>query len=330
MKRKIDKALPGFVGVREFFRRLGTSFEPVRLGDDEAKRMRAKIMTIRGTPKDCVESAVRAWTASARVLEARRYPGDATVVRFGVREVNCTTLALGGRERQLLVAFDGDERVMFYSLVDERGRMEELELKVSNESFVAENADLDCWQLVEKYIGEMKYDEVFILSDKKGIGNYFQVLAGPDEKDGSRLYYVEYCLVDFAWHFCTAKHVTAGELVRLVRVLRDGGFLALQDATEWRQMDAARYWKKYKRAVCVDKWLAATCMAADSLERNAMAERCRKALARKTPGGKALSVMVEQGPWKDVVEQISTMSKSTSKFTAAERVRLAAFAELAK
>jgi len=266
MKRKIDKALPGFVGVREFFRRLGTSFEPVRLGDDEAKRMRAKIMTIRGTPKDCVESAVRAWTASARVLEARRYPSNTTYVRFGVREVDCNTLNLDDCERQLLVAFDGDGRVMFYSLIHERGLVENVKLDVSSDDFVANNPGLDDWQLAEKYVGEMAYDEFFVISDRKENYQFFQALACRADKDGARLYKVEYCLIGFSWHFCTADYVYADELVRLVRVLRDGGFPALQDAAEWRQMDAAGYWKTHNRGVYVDEWLTATGMAAEALD----------------------------------------------------------------
>ena len=86
MGERIETALPGFVGVREFFRRTGSTFETVPLGDVDAEIFRRGILAIHGTPRDYLEVQVWAWFATAKVREARRYPDGTWLVRFGVKE----------------------------------------------------------------------------------------------------------------------------------------------------------------------------------------------------------------------------------------------------
>ena len=99
MIQSIETALPGFVGLREFFRRLPTSFEAVPVETVDIERFRRGILAIRGTPRDYAEIAVWAWFATAKAHEVRRYSDGTWYVRFGVREISHTRLSEA--ERQL-------------------------------------------------------------------------------------------------------------------------------------------------------------------------------------------------------------------------------------
>ena len=123
MIRSIETALPGFVGLREFFRRLPTSFETVPVETADIERFRKGILEIHGTPRDYAETAVWAWFATAKAHEVRRYSDGTWYVRFGVREIS--QACLSEAERQLSLAFDADANMKFYTLIDGSGILDE-------------------------------------------------------------------------------------------------------------------------------------------------------------------------------------------------------------
>ena len=160
MKQRIESALPGFLGVREFFRRLGTSFESVPLETVDIDRFRKGILAISGNPRDYLEASVWAWFATAKAHEVRRYSDGTWYVRFGVREIS--QACLSEAERQLSLAFDADANMKFYTLIDGSGVPDEdsdVEFQYSDiEGKQLPDVEREGWGRLSRYIEVMQGD----------------------------------------------------------------------------------------------------------------------------------------------------------------------------
>jgi len=328
MEMPIETALPGFVGLREFFRRLKSPFEPVPVDTTDIGRFRRGILSIHGTPRDDVETSTWVWFATAKAHEARRYSDGTWLVRFGVREVygDCSMFP---KERQLIMAFDGDANMKFYTLVDGTGLTDDednLEFKFSkyyDDKHPRQEAD--GWASLHKYIQTMDKDDFFIVS-KKGCQSFFQAIG--ERHDGNLTFLVEYNLNCYVWHFTAESNVSREGLVQLVDALKDGGFPALQDAADWRQIDVERHWRHYRKTVCIDQWLKAAEMRAQAEGDTATAERCLGLLKISEDGREPLSIAVDVESATSELEQIRRLSCDADLFTAAERKRITEFLEL--
>ena len=111
-------------------------------------------------------------------------------------------------------------------------------------------------------------------------------------------------------------------------VFKDGGFPALQEATEWRQMNVERLWRHYKKTICVDQWLKAAGMRAWAEGDNATAERCLGLLESTNEGRRPLSIDVDVESATGELEQIRRLACDADLFTAAERARMQIFLDL--
>ena len=330
MKQRIESALPGFIGVREFFRRLGTSFESVPLETVDIDRFRKGILAISGNPRDYLETSVWAWFATARAREMRRYSDGTRLVRFGVREI-CDDLSLSESERQLAIAFDADGSMKSYTLIDGTGLLDdedEIEIYCSGHGGGKLLRRVsDGWARLHEHIREMDEDEFFVVSDKRYAGmSFFQAIG--ERHDGELRYLVEYCIRDFVWHFTAERMVSRDELERLVEVFREGGYPALQEAIGWRRMNVDGYWLNYKKSVCIDVWLKAAGMRAQAEGDTTTAARYFGLLEGIETGRDPLSVDVDMASALGPLEQIKRTASDGDLFTAVEQKRMREFAEL--
>lgn len=324
--RRIETALPGFVGLHEFFRQLPGSFRAISLDASEKERYRMQILEISGSPSDLVEMHVWAWYASARAYEVRRYSDGTLTIRFGVRSID-DDLRFDKDELQLMIAFGEDADIRFYTLLYGTGLQRDGgTFTYSNPGHLSSRHDVENdWDSLDHYMQKMGDDEYFIVGDRSHQHQYVQALGGYDGK--GVCFYFEYCLCDFSWAFTTPKHVSREELIRLVHVYRDGGFPALQDATEWRQMDARGYWQYHQKKLCVDQWLTALGYRLQATDPE-VARRCRELTARISPDRKPLAVSVKPGSKRKMLDEVLSLAHGSGRFTDAERYRLNRFVEL--
>ena len=328
MRTPIETALPGFVGLREFFRKQSNQFETVHIEAAEIGRFRRGILSIHGTPRDTLETSVWVWFATAKAREARRYSDGTWLVRFGVREIHGDCSLCPG-ERQLIMAFDSDANMKFYTLIDGTGLTDDEDdlvfyfSKCSGGTHPRQRTG--GWTSLHKYIHAMDKDDFFIVS-KKGCPSFFQAIG--ERHDGKLTYLVEYSLDSYSWHFATEHNVSREELERLSDVFRDGGFPALQEATEWRQMNIENHWHHYKKTICIDQWLKAAGMRTQAEGDTATAERCLGLLESTKEGRRPLSIDVDVESATGELEQIERLSCDADLFTAAERAQMQIFLEL--
>ena len=334
MIRSIETALPGFVGLREFFRRLPTSFETVPVETADIERFRKGILEIHGTPRDYAETAVWAWFATAKAHEVRRYSDGTWYVRFGVREI-CRA-RLSEAERQLSLAFDAAVNMKFYTLIDGSGVPDEdsdVEFQYSDiEGEELPDAGRDGWGRLHRYIQTMQSDiaedDFFIVSDRHRSGSYLQAIAA---RQGDQLrYHVEYCLECYVWHFAMNELVSRKELERLVEVFRTGGYPALQDAAEWRCVDSDEIFRAHGKAVCIDEWLMAAGMRAEAEGDKVLAERCRRCFGTGRGRRRPLSVHINFNSPETQIDEVLEHANSKSAYTQRERQRIHLYAELAR
>ena len=330
-----EKALPGFVGLREFFRRLPERFKPVALEDADIDRFRKGILSIGGSPRDYLDISVWAWFATAKAYEVRRYSDGTWVVRFGVRQVRCDG-SITEYERQLTMAFDAAANMKFYTLMDGTGLLggddfldEDIEFRFSRyKGGHQPGPGPDNWARLHDFIQKMDDDEFFVLSDRrqKGGHSFFQALC---ERHGDRrIYMVEYALESYVWHFSLPELVSRKELERLVDVFRTGGYPALQDATTWRRMNVESYWSRYRKGVFIDQWLKVRELRAQAEGDSVVAEKCRSLLGKVEEGRKALSLDVDGSSTEIELKQIKRRARDRDRYTAAERSRMRGFLAL--
>ena len=328
MRTPITTALPGFVGLREFFCKLSNQFETVHVETIDIGRFRRGILSIHGTPRDTLEISVWVWFATAKAREARRYYDGTWLVRFGVREIYGDCSLCPG-ERQLILAFDSDANMKFYTLIDGTSLADDeddLEFYFSKRSGGKNpRPGADGWTSLRRHIQAMDKDDFFIVS-KKGCPSFFQAIG--ERHDGKLNYLVEYSLDSYVWHFATAHNVSREELERMVDVFRDGGFPALQESAEWRQMNVESHWHHYKKTICIDQWLKAAGMQARAEGDTATAKRCLGLLECTKEGRRPLSIDVDVESATSELEQIRSLSYDADLFTAAERARMQTFLEL--
>ncbi len=333
MGERIETALPGFVGVREFFRRTGSTFETVPLGDVDAEIFRRGILAIHGTPRDYLEAQVWAWFATAKVREARRYPDGTWLVRFGVKEL-LNDLSMSKSERQLVLAFDAGANMKFYTLVDGTGLLDDEE---KTEFHFSKYDDDDKrpsyrpngWVRLHQYIQEMDEDEFFVVSDRRYCGmSFFQAIG--ERHEGELSYLVEYSLGAYVWQFAMERTVSREELDRLVDVFRDGGYPALQDAAKWRRINVEGHWRDYQKSIGIDEWLKAAGMRAEAEGDAVTAEKCLGLCEMIEAGREPLWISVDVGSAESVREQIIRVTSDKDIFTDAERTRAHGFVELCR
>lgn len=328
MRTPIETALPGFVGLRMFFRKLSNQFETVHVEAVDIERFRRGILSIHGTPRDDLETSVWVWFATAKAREVRKYFDGTWLLRFGVREIYGDCSLCPG-ERQLIMAFDSDANMKFYTLIDGTGLTDDEDALEFNFSKCSDGQNLhpgaDVWTSLHKYIQTMDKDDFFIVS-KKGYPSFLQAIG--ERHDGKLTYLVEYSLNCYTWHFTTEHNVSREELERLADVFKDGGFPALQEAAEWRQMNVKSHWHHYKKTICIDQWLKAAGMRARAEGDTATAERCLGLLESTKEGRRPLSIDVDVESATDELEQIKRLSCDADLFTAAERARMQRFLEL--
>ena len=334
MIQSIETALPGFVGLREFFRRLPASFEVVPVETADIKRFRRGILAINGRPRDYAETAVWAWFATAKAHEVRRYSDGTWFVRFGVREI-CDA-RLSEVERQLSLVFDVDANMKFYTLIDGSGVPDEdsdVEFRYSDiAGKQLPDAGRDGWDRLHRYIQTMQSDIVeddfFIVSDRHRQGTYLQAMA--TQRGDQLLFHVEYCLECYVWHFAMNELVSRKELERLVEVFRTGGYPALQDAAEWRCVDSDEIFRAHGKAVCIDEWLMAAQMRAETEGDKVLAERCRRCLGTGRGRRRPLSVHINFNSPETQIDEVLEHAKDKSAYTQRERKRMHLYAELAR
>lgn len=232
MRRKIKDALPGFVGLREFFKGLPKKFEPVLVGQSEKSRMIAAIGQIRGFPPDCVDAAKRAWMESAHVREVRRFATGETMVRFEVRR-RCEVVKSGPFEERpymLMMLLGTAGALKQYTLMYGTGRLEGgARFKVSADGRIVED-----WDQLLQFVEEMGDGDFFIVEDKLHPRQFFQGCCHIDNE--GRWFQLEYAIHDWTWQFSKTIHPYEEGCKRLIMRFKNGGFPAIQETCSWRQM----------------------------------------------------------------------------------------------
>ena len=335
MIQSIETALPGFVGLREFFRRLPLSFETVPTETVDIKRFCRGILAIRGTPRDYAEIAVWAWFATAKAHEVRRYSDGTWYVRFGVREIS--QACLSEAERQLSLAFDADANMKFYTLIDGSGILDEdsdVEFQYSDiEGKQLPDVEREGWGRLSRYIevmqGDLLEEDFFVVRYRHRWEPHF--LAQAVWTGTNRLWYrVEYGLGAYVWQFAADELVSRKELEHLVEEFRTGGYPALQDAAEWHRVDTDEIFRDSGKPVLIDDWLMAAEMRAEAEGDKVLAERCRRCFGTGRGRGMPLSIHIDFNSPETQIDEVLDDANDKSAYTRLERKRMHLYAELAR
>jgi len=239
MKRRIADALPRFLGLNDFFRKLPGKFVPVRADNAQRERLVACIGKIKGFPADVVGAATAAWMESAKLREIRKYDNGTLMARFEVQRRSGTDPhePLEPELMELLLAVDQNIRLKHYTMVYGTGKMADgiKVTMVQQHRKPYKTRYSESWFDVASFIDRMDDDDYFIIEDVRYHRYFFQ--AACHRKGRALVFQTEYAIYDWSWQFCMARRPRADCLKRLVRLLETGGMAAIQDAVSWRQMN---------------------------------------------------------------------------------------------
>lgn len=93
-------------------------------------------------------------------------------------------------------------------------------------------------------------------------------------------------------------------------------------------MNVEGYWKNYKKDICIDQWLKAAGMRAQTEGDAAAAKECLGPVCEIECGRKPLSVLVDVESSTSVIEQVNRMACDKDLFTTAERARMRKFTKM--
>jgi len=321
VSREVCDALPGFVGLREFFRRLGDQFEPIALDDDQQDFYIKKIEELRGFPEDLFFNMKWAWRIDPHFREARRYPNGVTMVRIGVGMIVCGT-GLARDTQNLLMAFDANDRLLHYTVLAGSGKLEKGVKVYTCRDAVGVAEEYDSFDAAERFVRTMDKDDFFVIEDVAFPRQYLQALAGME--GGKLVYAVEYCLENFVLHFTLPHHVDADGVLKLLSVLKNEGFASLQDAAAWKQLNVEGYWDSNGKDVEVDVGILAHIYRTEIVKGDDAAQEMREIFDLRTEDEKPLSVKVSYGSSEEMRAELFELAKD-AKFTDGQRKRIALY-----
>lgn len=243
MYRKIADALPRFVGLNEFFRRLSGAFIPQRATAEEKRAYIEAIGQIHGFPEKWLDPEVRSFKSSAIVREVRKYSTSLTMVRFEV----CRTPCEGSADKyekpplSLLLALNAEREMQFYTLIYGTGRHTHGVKGWVCRQHIRPSTKIQFASISELMllVDEMRQSDFFIVEECGHERQFVQAYCDEDREGKFKddpLFLFEYCVRDWIWQFAVRRRVNRKGLKRLLRIYEAGGIPALQDAVKWQQM----------------------------------------------------------------------------------------------
>ena len=324
--KTVSEALPKFVGLKEFFRRLGRKFTPVKLDDESIRFYCEKIRELKGFPEDYFFNIKWAWCADPHFREARKYASSLTMVRIGVGMIG-PGLGLVRDSQNLLMAFGKTGRLLFYTLICGNGKFEKgVEVYGDHDWGYAEVRGIG-FETAKDFVKTMVNDDFLVLKDTAHPWQYFQALAGTEE-DGRITFAVEYSFEDFVFQFELPEHIGREELLQLITILEQEGFAGLQEAGEWWQVDVEGYWKYHLKRIDVDVGLLAHIYQREALQHYEVAAWPQEAYNTRTKGEKSLVVYVNYGTREKMLQALSAAARDEMRFTPAQQLRIKTYIEL--
>lgn len=234
MNRRCVNSLPRFRMFNAFFGLLRGGFEPLRISEAEKRAYVQALKNLGGSPLHLFRQLRDDLDLTARVREARRYDGNRFYIRFDFFRM--TKLGWTGMPIQLMVIFNGSKDIVSYTVVRERGRME------NGIAYVMTKAD---WNRHEeaKHIPDVLE---FLANEKEG--EVYAVDAGAERKEDSSSV-VDVCRCgdgnkyDVKWHLAcdpwllTVKNVDLDCVKSVLMALENGGVKELEKVVEWMPFD---------------------------------------------------------------------------------------------